>query len=69
MIRDKIGNEDIYICKSKWKAEDIPITLFLKPFTSKNILIIKCTKKKIIRKKPKYSIRKFSLIKLKSNLR
>lgn len=54
MVRGKICNEDIYICKLLWSAEDIPVTI------SKNFhfqkyeythAIIKCTKKCIIRKK------------------
>lgn len=56
MVGGKIFDEDIYIFMWLLSAEDIPVTIFLKSFTSKNINIHihalnRCTKKKIIRKK------------------
>lgn len=58
MVGGKIFDEDIYILMWLLSAEDIPVTIFLKSFTSKNInkhihVLIQCTKKKIIRRKKK----------------
>lgn len=56
MVGGKIFDEDIYIFMCLLSAEDIPVTIFLKSFTPKNInihihVLIQCTKNKIIRKK------------------